>query len=104
MKLVLSKAVKGIVHGTNEIRLHASAGDVLFVLFKNPTYYRCDSLNYPNTDIIVFKNQVEREIEDGISLDEETSFSEDFPISGSDIPGDLGEIIEGGSDSIGYGN
>jgi hypothetical protein len=102
MKLVLKKAVIGNIQGKNETRLHANAGDVLFILLRNPTHYICDSLYYPNEHVIVFKSQIEREIEDDIPSHEEQTFVDEFPLSGGDIPGDLGELIEGGDVSTGY--
>jgi hypothetical protein len=94
MKLVLKKAVIGIVQGKNETRLHALAGDVLFILLRNPTHYICDSLRYPNEHVIVFKNQIEREIEDGVPSNKEQTSIDKFSISGSDLSRDFDEIIE----------
>lgn len=63
MKLILSKDVKGISK-SHEERLHASAGDVLCVLLLNDKGYICDSLNYPNEHVIVFKSQALEIIEE----------------------------------------
>lgn len=84
MKLLLSKDVKGVNRETNETRLHAKAGDVLFVLLISKTYYTCDSLYYPNQEIAVFNNQIDKVIEEknDLSNNEEQIFSSESSISG----------------------
>lgn len=59
MKLVLSKNVKGINTNDGMERLHAKAGDVLPVLLrKGINAFICESVYYPNTEIVVFKSQI----------------------------------------------
>ena len=72
MKLLLLKDVKGVNTITKETRLHASAGDVLFVLLRRMDgSFICESINYPNDEIIVFKNQIKEIISDDKPSNEE---------------------------------
>jgi hypothetical protein len=60
VKIRLNKPVVGRVGGDEDrCRVHADAGDVLTVIFRNPTHFVCDSLRYPDQEIIVFNSQCE---------------------------------------------
>ena len=95
MKLLLSKDVKGFNRKTNETRLHAKAGDVLFVLLRRMDgSYICDSMYYPGEEIIVFRTQVKEIITDDLPDEQEQTELDEFYMSGDFDPGDIGEIEE----------
>jgi hypothetical protein len=72
MRIRLKQSIIGYSHsGDNSPRVHATEDEVLQVIFRNPTHFICDSLQYPNQPIIVFNSQcdiidktVEASIED----------------------------------------
>ena len=60
MKIRLNKSIVGYADGdVDRCRVHADIGDILTVIFNNPTHFVCDSIRYPNQEIIVFHNQCE---------------------------------------------
>lgn len=113
MKLLLKSDVIGVNRSTNETRLHAKSGDVLFVLLqkfdeegKLPKYYTCDSLYFPDNEAIVFPSQVEKIIEEHeIHSDEEADTNNDWVIPRTIAAGTLEQIEKWLSDSgTGLGN
>lgn len=57
MQVILSKNIIGYSQESGEARLHASKGDLLDVILRNKTHFICDSINYPETWIVVFPSQ-----------------------------------------------
>lgn len=79
MKLLLSKDVKGVNTNTKETRLHASAGDVLFVLLRRiDGSFICESKYYPEDEVVVFKGQIKEIISDDIPSNEEHTEGDDI--------------------------
>ena len=58
MRIRLTQPIVGYKQGNEtEPRIHANKDDILQVILNNPTHFICDSLNYPEQAIIVFKSQ-----------------------------------------------
>ena len=53
-----------------EKRVHASKGDVLKVLLNNGCNFICDSVKYPQEQIVLFPSQVNEVISEFKTLDE----------------------------------
>lgn len=81
MKIILNEPVKGYKQTNEKVTdfenytLHAEAGDVLTVIFNNPTHYICESIKHPGLSIAVFPHQVADIIEETVEK-EDRSFEE----------------------------
>lgn len=77
MKIVTNQIIKGFKRETKESqqdwsnsRIHANEGDILHVIFINPTHYICESKYYEGEYIPVFFKQCSEVVKDKIIHDE----------------------------------